>query len=450
MSNSKFRFWLLTTSLLSISSNIYATTLKDALVDAYNNNASLKSTREQIKTYDEQLAQSYSSYLPKINYKFTETRGKAAGPNQKFSSRPDSVIDNKGLNINQNLFNGGASLTAIETAKLQIKGGREVLKNAEQKVLDDTIDNYVEILQYKEEIEIAKNNIEKLEKTLAAVKDKFEVGLLTKTDVAMTETRLAEGKVSLNRAQSEYQIRLAKFRALTTKDAVDLEKPEFYFKDLESFEELLQVSMRKNPSLLKSKIDVLVAEQGINSAYAKLLPDIDLQANISRRDNEAGERAGKYDSKSIALTVTVPLFQGGAEYSQIRDNKNKAQAAKENYYQAEQDTISNVNQAWNGFINAKENVVFSIVAVDSAKIAYESMRQSYDEGLRTLTDLLQVERDLFTQQRQLIGSEANLIKAKYQLKMVMGELTAQDLELDTKYYNPDIYLNNNKFKFLGF
>ncbi len=450
-----------------LSSTAFATTLSEALVHTYQNNPELIAEREKLKTTDERMFKAISGFLPKVYYKARKTQEKQdTGSSTSFSQRDGFTTeqaklndwkDTKGksssVNLEQNLFNGGQDIMAVKMAKYYIEAGRADLLVKEQEILLKAINAYLEVIRSKEVLEISKENFQAYEKKYQATKDKVEVGVAKKADLADASSRRANAETNLIVASGNYSSALASYIQIIGLEPENVSpSPNLSVVPINQIE-LLQKSLEANPQLMNIALQKKIADINVISSAATLLPSVDVGGSIGKNwsDTRGADLSTQpyTNTKAVYVSVTVPIYQQGMEYSGIRSAN--AQAAQYKYLlkNTKASVTQGATQSWADYISSKDGVKSGKEAVSAAIVALEAKQQEYDEGVGTLTDLLDMQENLFQYKLKLAKAEEEYAMSYYKMASLMGKLNAKDLALPTKLYNPAENYDKIKFELVG-
>jgi len=449
--NKGFKKYICGASIIAISSFSFganALSLKEALVFAYKNNPELKAAREASKAADEALPRAYSGWLPTLTANYTRSRFRDDDGTNSATSTPHST----GLNYSQNLFSGGSSYFSVRQAQNSILASRARLHQTEQRVLTSAILAYIDVVRLREITELSKKNEAALKEQLNATKERFKLGETTRTDVAQAKSRLASAVSDRISAEGSLIEADADFKEIFEINSdPDMAYPVIFPEIPESYDILKEKSIKLNPGLKALEYDNLVAQDNIKISKSSLLPSVNLNGAY-QDDNNLRTRSGGGDleTSSVTLNVTMPLFQSGAEYSRIRENKRLAERAKYNLKQQYNITVKNSMVAWKDVETTKASLKANQTAVEAAKLALEGVKQEREIGSRTTLNVLDQEQELFSAEISLVTSERNMIISVFNVQSSLGKLTAQDLGLDTEIYNPKVYYDKVKYKMFGF
>src|SRR5437660_9841635 len=257
-----------------------ADTIDAALVRAYQNNPQLNAQRAQVRFTDENVPQALSGYRPKVaitasaGYQYTDTLTNTQGAPHNIvhgTNAPRSA----GATITQNVFNGQQTANKTRAAESQVSGAREGLRVLEQTVLLQAATIYMDYLRDSAIVEVQKSNVRVLEQTLKQTQDRFNVGEVTRTDVAQSEAQLAAGKTQLLTAESNLVTTRANFRriignepdALAPGSPVDRVLPH-------ALPAAIEIGLTENPNVTAAMYGIDVAFLAVKVAEGALFPTL--------------------------------------------------------------------------------------------------------------------------------------------------------------------------------
>jgi outer membrane protein len=433
-----------------------ATSLTEALVHTYNNNAQLASYREQLKNKDEEMFQAISGFLPNASYSNINNTTKANAASNFGESdtgwRTTKTRTNQ-LQLSQNLFSGGGTVALVNATKYLVLSGRAELKQVEQSVLLDAVKDYAGVFYAMKSLEINKKNVEAFTKRLEGTQDKFKLGFATNADIADAQYQVSNAIFNKEAAENN----LAKFKAAYVNDVglepVSLIEPVISEGILPKDQAIAtNIALKNNAKVLQALNTKISNDYAIKVNIAKLLPTVDLLGSISNKKlrSNASLLNKKEEFKAVQVNITVPLYDAGKSYSNIRRAKNTLSASKLNLINAQQTAREEVVQAWSTYLTANSQLVAAKESVRSANISLDGRIQEYNEGVSSLNDLLRAQNELFVAENSLVNAEKSRIESVYNLLGAMGNLDAKSLNLPTPIYNPDKHYEKTKFHLIGF
>src|SRR6202171_3675978 len=307
-----------------------ADTIEAALVRAYQTNPQLNAQRATVRATDENVPQALSGYRPKValtasaGYQYTDTLSTAGGsPTQlvKTEIHGANAPRSAGLTVSQTLFNGQQTANRTRAAESQVSGAREALRVLEQTVLLSAATIYMDYLRDAAIVEVQRSNVRVLEQTLKQTRDRFNVGEVTRTDVAQSEAQLAAGKTQQLTAESNLTTTRSNFRRIIGNDPVALAPGSPVDRYLPgSLPAAFDLSLVENPNVTAGRFGIDVNYLQVKVNEGALLPTVTLQASVQQSYEQTLQVSRSFGASAIAQ-LSVPVYQGGAEYSLIRQSK---------------------------------------------------------------------------------------------------------------------------------
>jgi outer membrane protein len=438
-----------------------ADTLEWALVQAYQNNPSLNAQRGALRAIDENVPQALSGYRPKLsvtaaggfNYfnQVNKTINQQSFPNQPiYSSIAEDLPTRQfGATATQTLFNGFQTANRTRQAESQVMGARETLRVTEQQVLLDAATAYMNLLRDQAILDLNRRNVEVLTEQLKQTRDRFNVGEVTRTDVAQAESRLAAGRSQLLLAQSNYITSQANYRRvigvnpgrLDPGTPVDRLSPAILSRAITEGE-------TQSPSVLAAAYGVDVAELAVKISEGALYPNLGLTAAYTQNYQTLPQEL-RTANVSILGQLTVPLYQGGAEYSAIRQNKETVGQQRLNLDVNRDQARATVVQSWGQLDAAKAQIEATTAQVNAAEIALNGVREEARVGQRTTLDVLNAQQELVNARVALVTAQHDRIVASYTLLAAVGGLSMQRLGLNVMVYDPQVHYQQVRDAWIG-
>jgi outer membrane protein len=408
-----------------LSPSAMAQSLEDTLVSAYQTNPTLAAQRARLRQTEEGFFQARSAELPTVSASADVTETERWGGASAFN--PDGSIG-YGVSVSQSLYRGGRTDGSINAALARVEAGRAQLRSVEQTVLIDAVAAHAEVVRDQQIVAIRSNNVDVLAEQLRAARDRFEVGEITRTDVAQAEARLSGARAQLSAAQAQLAAARARYARVTGVEATEPETPGAAPNLPEDLGGALETALSVNPDLQASEFTVDAAELGVDVARGALRPEVSLSASASegRQSDFTGQAQG---TASVTARVSVPIFTGGLNRSRVREALAGADEARLLSVNVRRQVIEGVTNAWNGYLAALAVIESSREAVRANEIAFEGVEQEAFVGLRTTLDVLNAEQELLNSRLELVRAERDLTVASYALLQAMGLLGAESLAL---------------------
>src|SRR6202171_3092220 len=370
---------------------VLADTIEAALVRAYQNNPQLNAQRASVRSTDENVPQALSGYRPRVaitasaGYQYTDVQTvTSGGPNNILrtdihgANAPRSV----GATVTQTPYNGQQTANRTRAAESQVSGAREGLRVLEQTVLLAAATIYMDYLRDSAIVEVQRSNVRVLEQTLKQTRDRFNVGEVTRTDVAQSEAQLAAGKTQLLTADANLVTTRANFRRIIGNEPAALAPGSPVDRFLPgTLPGAVDVSLTENPNVTASMFGVDVNYLQVKVNEGALLPTVSLQASVQQSYEQQMTIFRSFGASAIAQ-VSVPVYQGGAEYSLIRQSKESLAQQRLNLEQVRDQTRANVVTAWGQLVAGKAQVASGQAQVTASEIALNGVRAEHNAGQR--------------------------------------------------------------------
>ncbi len=433
--------WRLRAALLAsvfLAPNAHAAdSLLDALVKAYQSNPQLLAERANLRATDEDVAQAIALWRPQVtlNGRYssikTENKTDPSVVGIESRSRPWSAD----VTASQTVFAGGRILAQRRIADANVRGGRAILQATEQQVFIDTVSSYMNVVRDESTLNLNQQNVELLKKQLEAAQARFEVGEITRTDVAQAEARLSAGRASLTAAEASLKASRLFYERTVGEAPGTLESKPATPALPASEEDARTTANQLNPSLTAAREVESATSYGIDLAVGQMLPTVSLQASYARNGQERGfESVG--DETIVSAVASVPIYQGGAEWSAIRQAKEVNNRARLDAEDARRATDEGVSNAWENYRASTASSEANRQQVKAAEIAFEGVQQELEVGSRTTLDVLNQQQELLNARVALVRSERDEVVASYALLAAVGKLTAKELALPVQLYDP--------------
>lgn len=434
-------------SLSSLPS--HAETLMEALSEAYLTNPDLVAERSRVRAVDEQVPQALSNWRPQVTlsgrYGVRKLdRETAAGVDTDRTDQPQSV----GLEISQNLFRGFRTQAETERAENRVAAARSNLIGTEQSVFLEGVAGYVTVLRDTAVLELRTNNVGVIEQQLQATRDRFEVGELTRTDVAQAESRLARAVADRTTAEASFETSRAAYRKAIGRDPEQLQQPELPPNLPQSEADALAAAAENNPDVVFADFNERAARSDIELREGELLPTLTLDATIDRDKDISGSDVRDTEA-ALTARLSVPLYQSGEVYSRIREAKQTASQRLSELALRKREAEQDASDAWEEFRAAQARITSFEAEVRAQEVAFEGVQQEAQVGSRTVLDVLDAEQELLDSRVNLVSARRDLIVSGYALLSAIGKLTAGDLGLNVNLYDPTRNLDAVRDKLFG-
>lgn len=430
-----------------------ADTIEAALIRAYQNNPQLNAQRASVRSTDESVPQALSGYRPKVSitasggYQYTDVNSIVGGNNLHLSGSnyPRAV----GITATQTLFNGNQTANRTRAAESQVSSAREGLRVLEQSVLLSAATIYMDYLRDSATVEVQKSNVRVLEQTLKQTNDRFNVGEVTRTDVAQSQAQLAAGNTQLLTAESNLTTTRANFRRIIGSEPVALAPGSPVDRFLpSSLAQAVELGLTQNPNVTAAMFGIDVSYLNVKINEGALFPVVTLQANAQQGYEQSITTPRQFGASALAQ-VTVPIFQGGAEYALIRQSKETLAQQRLNLEQVRDQTRASVVQAWGQLQAGRAQVASAQAQVKASEIALNGVREEARAGQRTTLDVLNAQQALVNARVSLVTAQHDRVVASYAVLNAVGRLAPQVLGLKTEVYDPSVHYQQVRDSWIG-
>lgn len=418
---------------------VQADNLADAMIGAYQSSGLLEQNRALLRVADEDVANVVSLLRPIVDWvtRGTNTYTRDHGNGLSNEINPFSLFT--GLSIQQVLYDGGALRLTKLQAQESVLSTRQTLISFEQSILFRAVQAYNNLLFAEENLRLRQNNLRLLQEEQRAAEDRFDVGEVTRTDVALAESRVANAQANLTTARGLVINAKAEYANAVGREPGQLAGQHALPNRPASLNDAVAVAVRNHPAILSEQHNVKAAEYGIESARKALGPSANLQVDLGVRaqSNVATTR----DSVSTSIVLVQPLYAGGGIASDIRRAIARRDATRANLLTVQRDVVQSVKNAFVGLEVARANLASTGERIRAAQIAFDGIREEATLGARTTLDVLQAEQELLDAKTSQIEARATQAIAAYQLLAAQGLLTAERLGLAVQIYDPTLYYN---------
>ncbi len=410
-----------------------AETLRDALGRAYQSNPTLQGARAGQRATDESVPIARARGLPTADvsgglndYLKTSTFG---SPSRIFNSQ---------LGVSVPLFNGGAVRNSVKAADARVQAGQANLRGVESDLFTAVVASYVDVLRDEAIVGLNRNQVKVLMTNLEATKDRFEVGDLTRTDVAQSEARLATAQSQMESAEAQLISSRERYVQLVGTPPVDLQQPPILPNLPSSVDVAMNEALSDNPDLAAAQKNAEAARYDIATARAARMPRVQGVGNATYTDYlNSSAVLSNQSAATVGIQASFPLFQGGGTGAQIRQAQARSGQVMEQVIEVERGIVAQTRSAYASW-QASNAVIRSLEkAVSANTLSLEGVRAENSVGNRSILDILNAEQELLNSKVQLVSAQRNSYVAGFALLAAMGKAEAQDLGLDGgAFYDP--------------
>ena len=409
-----------------------ADTLREALVSTYNANPTLTGQRETLKSTDAGVAIARAAGRPQVSATVGVTRDLTRSGRFDVGGSKGPFITG-GVDLSYPLFQGGTVRNNIEAANTRVEAGRATLRAVEGDVFTEAVAAYMDVIRDRAIVELNNNNVRVLETNLQATRDRFEIGDVTRTDVAQSEARLSLQRSELLDAQARLTTSEENYRRVIGKRPDALQPPPPLPPFPATADQAVQIALANNPDLIAVSRQAEAANYDVRSVRGTRLPTVSAVASGDYANTISGDTQGiprSGTATSVGVQGRIPLYQGGLPAARIRQAQALEGETLERRIATERAVVANTRSAFATYKAATDAIASNQVAVNANELALEGARAENSVGTRTILDVLNAEQELLNAQVALVTARRDQYVAGFQLLNAMGQAEADDLGLE--------------------
>ncbi len=416
-------------------------TLQEALAATYSFNPTLLAARAALRSVDEGVPQALAGWRPTVTLQ--NQYGVQSTSFGTASTRGVTTQDKKPsyslqATVSQPIYNGGRTEAQTHAAENRVMSQRGRLIATEQMVFTSVITDFTNVIQTEQLLQLDINQEQVLTRQLQATNDRFRVGEITRTDVAQAEAALAGARATRQTAEGAVQTARAGFQRDVGFLPDRLVAPQPLALPLKSAAEASRIAAANNPTLIYTMFDAAASKDSVDQAFSAILPQLTAQGTAFQSNNSGGTET-QTKGVSAILNLTVPLYQGGAEYSAVRQARQTEQQARKTVDDTRRQVIQSALSSWETLVAARATIDSTRSQIRANEIALEGTQREAIVGSRTTLDVLNAEQTLLQSRSMLIQNLAQLITSSYGVASAIGRLTAKDLNLNVPLYDDTAY-----------
>ena len=414
---------------------VSAESLSGALLEAYRKNPTLNAARAGQRATDEAVPQALSGWRPTVTgqgyVQQTWTNNNLSNGTNVYGT---PTQENVSIQLKQPIFHGFRTTENTAIAEAQVRQGQQLLLSTEQTVLLNGVQAYLDVIRDRRTLQLRQQNLTVLNDQLSASNARFKAGELTKTDVAQSEAGVATARAALAGTTAQLRSSEATFEQIIGHKPGQLERAPAA-RPPASLDQALDIAHETNPQILAAAQAVTVAEHTVGSTFSALLPQADLLGTYAYQSNQNSISSSITDSSTLTVQglVTVPIYEAGLVYSQVRAAKQKASQSRISVIDTTRQVRQSVSANWAAYTSSKQAVQSSVTSVSASQTAYDGTKQEYQVGSRSTIDVLNAEQTLLNAQISDVSLQHDLILASYRLQASVGHLTGRHLHLFPLY-----------------
>ncbi|WP_176472946.1 TolC family outer membrane protein [Sphingomonas lenta] len=431
-------------------------TLAGALLLAYRGNPTLTGQRAAQRALDENVPIARSQGLPGVNAQAQATENLIIPGNQLLAAQRQFLAQTQ---LSVPLYQGGAVRNGVRAAETRVEAGQARLRDTEAQLFSNAVAAYMDVIRDEAVVALNRQNVRVLEINLQASRDRFEVGDLTRTDVAQSEARLAQARAQLQQAEAQLISSRENYIGIIGEPPGRLQDPPPLPNLPATPDQAVAVALDENPGLLAARRDRDASRFDVSVARANRLPSVNatLGGSYSSFLGSIPSVAGGFNIPNSAraadagIGVTLPIFQGGRPAAQVRQAQARESQAIENVTATERNVVAQARSAFAVYQGSLQVIESAEVAVAANRLALEGVRAENSVGTRTVLDILDAEQELLNSQVTLVTARRDAYVAGFSLLAATGNAEARDLGLGGgQLYDPEVNYRRVRARFIDF
>ncbi len=426
-------------------------TLQQALAAAYLTNPQLQAERANLRATDENVPTALAGWRPTITG--TSTLTYFQGTTSEGALLPQTPVNSPGytggVTIQQPIYTGGHTTSLTHEALNRVMAERANLIATEETVFTNVVNAYVGVIQNQQNLQIQTNNERVLVEQLNATNDRFRVGEITRTDVAQAQAALATARAQRQQAEGQLETAEATYvQQVGMPPPPNLIPPQPLMLPVHSEQEAMSVAISNNPNVIAALFTQSSEKDAVDVAVSALLPKVAAQAEYLHGVNQ-GYKGYEQDIKEAILNFQIPIYQGGAEYSAVRQARQTEQYSRRQVDVQRRTALQAAVSNWENLIAFRASIESNRSAVQANIVALDGVERQAIVGTSTTLEVLQQQQTLLSAQLALVQSLSSMITASYSVAAAIGRLTARDLKLNVPIYDETAYYNAVKDRLWG-
>lgn len=453
---SKRNLLLSAVAIATLSTPAHADTLRDAFVAAYKTNPTLSGAQAGQRAIDENVAIAKADGRPSSGASFNFQENFLRNANSFTAPLRQTSA---GGEISVPVYSGGRVRNAVRAAKTRVAAGQYNLRGTEASLFSNVVAAYMDVMRDEAVVKLNRANVGVLAVNLEATSDRFEIGDLTRTDVAQSESRLEVAKGELESARANLISSKENYIALVGQVPGELQSPPPLPNLPKMPDEAVDIALQFNPDLLAAKERSAASEIDIKTARGAVKPTVEAYAQGSYVNflNTLGGNISnstlvqEQSNAEAGVRLTVPIYQGGRPAAQVRQAQAQSGQAYEQVIETERGVIAQTRAAYSSWRASERVIQSSQRAVAASALSLEGVRAENSVGNRTILDILNAEQELLNAQVQLVTARRNSYVAGFTLLAAMGRAEARDLGLEGgPLYDPQVNYDRVQNQFYDF
>jgi len=422
-----------------------ADTIESALAKAYMNNPDFNAQRAALRATDEGVQRARAGLLPSVSASSSLGRQSSTYNSSNEVLSPRTL----GVSVTQSLYNGARVTNQIDQSEKSVLAAREQLRSIEQKVLFGASSGYMAVVRDTAVLKVRQANINVLKEQLRQTEDRFNVGEVTRTDVAQVSAQLAAAEAERSAAQASLASSVASYQQIigSMPDALADAVPLVNMVPT-SLDQALLIGQADHPDIRTARFSVDIAAAGVKIAQGELLPSLSLKGSLTHA-NDYKSADDEYNDASIVASLTIPLYEGGEVHARVRQLKETLGQRRLEADSALRAVIAEISSAWSQYITSQARIKAAETQIEAATVALNGTREEAKVGQRTTLDVLIADQTLLGAQVNLVTAQTDRVVASYRVLSSVGKLSANSLGLKVKGYDAKVHYDKVKGRLYG-
>ena len=422
-----------------------ADTIESALAKAYMNNPDFNAQRAALRATDEGVQRARAGLLPSVSASSSLGRQSSTYNSSNEVLSPRTL----GVSVTQSLYNGARVTNQIDQSEKSVLAAREQLRSVEQKVLFGASSGYMAVVRDTAVLKVRQANINVLKEQLRQTEDRFNVGEVTRTDVAQVSAQLAAAEAERSAAQASLASSVASYQQIigSMPDALADAVPLVNMVPT-SLDQALLIGQADHPDIRTARFSVDIAAAGVKIAQGELLPSLALKGSLTHA-NDYKSADDEYNDASIVASLTIPLYEGGDVHARVRQLKETLGQRRLEADSALRAVIAEISSAWSQYITSQARIKAAETQIEAATVALNGTREEAKVGQRTTLDVLIADQTLLGAQVNLVTAQTDRVVASYRVLSSVGKLSANSLGLKVKGYDAKVHYDKVKGRLYG-
>ena len=422
-----------------------ADTIESALAKAYMNNPDFNAQRAALRATDEGVQRARAGLLPSVSASSSLGRQSSTYNSSNEVLSPRTL----GVSVTQSLYDGARVTNQIDQSEKSVLAAREQLRSVEQKVLFGASSGYMAVVRDTAVLKVRQANINVLKEQLRQTEDRFNVGEVTRTDVAQVSAQLAAAEAERSAAQASLASSVASYQQIigSMPDALADAVPLVNMVPT-SLDQALLIGQADHPDIRAARFSVDIAAAGVKIAQGELMPSLSLKGSLTHA-NDYKSADDEYNDASIVASLTIPLYEGGEVHARVRQLKETLGQRRLEADSALRAVIAEISSAWSQYITSQARIKAAETQIEAATVALNGTREEAKVGQRTTLDVLIADQTLLGAQVNLVTAQTDRVVASYRVLSSVGKLSANSLGLKVKGYDAKVHYDKVKGRLYG-